>query len=185
MFFFVSSGFKSQTVIVFSETNLEPLPNVQVISEKTGISIQTDQKGRFDLSSFIPGDVITFKHQSFVITTIEQEVIVERGYKIYLLEKVIEIGEVVISANKWEQDKAEIPNEILTITPRLIGFSNSQTSADLLEHSGQIFVQRSQLGGGSPMIRGFAANSVFDCIGWHSDEQCYFQKRKPAGYNPN
>jgi len=35
-----------------------------------------------------------------------------------------------------------------------------QTSADLLEKSGEIFVQKSQLGGGSPMIRGFSANRI-------------------------
>jgi len=39
-------------------------------------------------------------------------------------------------------------------------FSNPQTAADLLENSGQVYVQKSQLGGGSPMIRGFATNRL-------------------------
>ncbi|MFC2118231.1 TonB-dependent receptor plug domain-containing protein, partial [Bacteroidota bacterium] len=34
------------------------------------------------------------------------------------------------------------------------------TSADLIGASEQVFIQKSQLGGGSPMIRGFAANSI-------------------------
>jgi hemoglobin/transferrin/lactoferrin receptor protein len=37
---------------------------------------------------------------------------------------------------------------------------NPQTSADLLANSGHVFVQKSQLGGGSPMIRGFSTNRV-------------------------
>lgn len=37
---------------------------------------------------------------------------------------------------------------------------NPQTNADILEHSGEVFVQRSQFGGGSPVIRGFEANRI-------------------------
>ena len=33
-------------------------------------------------------------------------------------------------------------------------------TGDLLASSGEVFVQKSQLGGGSPMLRGFAANSI-------------------------
>ena len=36
----------------------------------------------------------------------------------------------------------------------------TQTSADLLQNSGTVFVQKSQLGGGSPVIRGFEASRV-------------------------
>ncbi|MEO0526875.1 MAG: TonB-dependent receptor, partial [Bacteroidota bacterium] len=43
---------------------------------------------------------------------------------------------------------------------RTIEFTNPQTSADLLQNSGKVFVQKSQLGGGSPLIRGFATNRV-------------------------
>src|SRR5699024_7134498 len=39
-------------------------------------------------------------------------------------------------------------------------FTSPQTSADLLKNSGQIYIQKSQLGGGSPMIRGFATNRL-------------------------
>ena len=48
----------------------------------------------------------------------------------------------------------------MSIAPETVAFDNPQTSADLLANSGQVFVQKSQLGGGSPIIRGFAANSV-------------------------
>lgn len=72
--------------------------------------------------------------------------------------KVLE--EVVISFNKWEQKINEIPNKITKITKANILRGNPQTAADLLSQSGAVFVQKSQLGGGSPMIRGFATNRV-------------------------
>ena len=41
-----------------------------------------------------------------------------------------------------------------------VQLQNPQTSADLIGFSGEVFIQKSQLGGGSPMIRGFATNRV-------------------------
>jgi hemoglobin/transferrin/lactoferrin receptor protein len=67
---------------------------------------------------------------------------------------------VVIAANKWEQKLNEVPNKITKITQRDIAFNNPQTSADMLLQTGAVFVQKSQLAGGSPMIRGFATNRV-------------------------
>src|SRR5699024_3214776 len=58
----------------------------------------------------------------------------------------------------------EIPQRITRIDKREVQFKNPQTSADLLQSSGKVFVQKSQLGGGSPMIRGFAANSVLIAV---------------------
>ncbi len=51
------------------------------------------------------------------------------------------------------------------ILPRKkIEFLNQVTSAALLEQTGNVFVQKSQGGGGSPVIRGFEANKVLIVI---------------------
>jgi hypothetical protein len=63
------------------------------------------------------------------------------------------LKELVVSANKWEQDINEVSGTIARTSQSLIQFQNPQTSADLLTLSGKVFVQKSQLGGGSPMIR--------------------------------
>ncbi|HKJ79130.1 MAG TPA: TonB-dependent receptor, partial [Prolixibacteraceae bacterium] len=47
-----------------------------------------------------------------------------------------------------------------TIREADIQNSNPQTTADLLGSKGGVFIQKSQMGGGSPMIRGFSANRV-------------------------
>ncbi len=69
-------------------------------------------------------------------------------------------AKVVISGNKWEQKQNEVPNKIIKITTRDIALNNPQTAADMLNHTGAIYIQKSQLAGGSPMIRGFATNRV-------------------------
>lgn len=73
-------------------------------------------------------------------------------------EKTLEV--VIISVNKWEQKLNEVPNKIVKINKGDVLKNNPQTSADLLGQSGSVFIQKSQLGGGSPMIRGFATNRV-------------------------
>ncbi len=143
-----------------NETNLEPILNVLVFSTVSVVSDQTNAKGTIDFTIFTPNDIINFQHPSYQRERFTYQDIVDKKYKIYLKERIIEIGEVVISANKWEEDKSELPNEITSINPRQIEFRNPQNAADMLESSGQVFVQKSQLGGGSPMIRGFAANAV-------------------------
>ena len=75
-----------------------------------------------------------------------------------LYEKTMEA--VTISANKRPQHLNEVPNKITKITRTQIIHNNPQTAADLLAQSGTVFMQKSQLGGGSPMIRGFATNRV-------------------------
>lgn len=72
----------------------------------------------------------------------------------------INLQEVFVSFNKWEQNTKEIPNMIEKVNLRDARLRNPQTTADLLGQIGSVFIQKSQLGGGSPMIRGFATNRV-------------------------
>jgi hemoglobin/transferrin/lactoferrin receptor protein len=59
-----------------------------------------------------------------------------------------------------EQNLNEVPNRIVKISLKNLRMQNPQTMADALGTTGDVFIQKSQLGGGSPMIRGFATNRV-------------------------
>jgi hemoglobin/transferrin/lactoferrin receptor protein len=72
----------------------------------------------------------------------------------------VDLSEIVVSANRWEQNLLEVPNKVSTINLSLIKFQSPQTAADLLGLSNAVYIQKSQLGGGSPMIRGFATNRI-------------------------
>ncbi len=75
-----------------------------------------------------------------------------------------ELDQIVVSALRWQQSRHEQPRRIITITPQRARFQNPQTTADLLGISGEVFIQKSQLGGGSPMIRGCATNRLLYAI---------------------
>ena len=72
--------------------------------------------------------------------------------------KTVTLGEVVISANKVEETKRTIAQQVQVLNSKQITASQSQTTADLIAGTGNVYIQKSQLGGGSVTIRGFEAN---------------------------
>lgn len=72
----------------------------------------------------------------------------------------ITLDETVISANKKEEQKKRVAQQTQVLTGNEISATQSQTTADLLQQTGNVAVQKSQLGGGSPCIRGFEANRI-------------------------
>ena len=75
-------------------------------------------------------------------------------------QDTLQLNEVVVSASRFGELKRTVPFQIEQIKAKDIAFRNTQTTADLLSNSGQVFVQKSQAGGGSPVLRGFEANRI-------------------------
>jgi hemoglobin/transferrin/lactoferrin receptor protein len=70
------------------------------------------------------------------------------------------MDEVVLSASKFAENRKNIAQKIDVISARSIALTNAQNTGDLLINTGKIFVQKSQQGGSSPVIRGFEASRV-------------------------
>ncbi|MDH3710474.1 MAG: TonB-dependent receptor [Cyclobacteriaceae bacterium] len=151
---------QAQVVTVIDQETLQPIENVLIYNQSQTLSYHTDYFGKSTEAQFKEDELVTFSHPSYEEYTVLWGTLTESGYEIRIRERIIQIDELVVSANRWEQDKKEIPHKIVSISPKSIEFSNPQTTADMLAQTSQVFVQKSQLGGGSPIIRGFAANSV-------------------------
>jgi len=150
----------AQTVKVVDGTNLQPVENVYIFNNDRNKMTSTNAKGEAALDAFAPTDTLNFQHPGYVVLTLTFKQVQQQDFKVQLVERSIVLDKIYVSASKREQDVTEIPQRIAQISQDQIMFNNPQTSADLLQQSGKVFVQKSQLGGGSPMIRGFAANSV-------------------------
>ncbi len=162
---FVSINYSySQTVTVVDGEDRRPLADVS-LTNKTGTKfIYTNRSGKADISTFGVRDVICFHHFTFERICLSIDEIKKSGFEIKLKRKLFATEEFVISANRWEQNKSEVPNKITSVLKPIAELHNPQTAADLLAISGEVFIQKSQLGGGSPMIRGFATNRVLIVI---------------------
>ena len=74
--------------------------------------------------------------------------------------KYVQLNEVVFSANKFAEKKKNIAQKIDVISRSYIARMNAQNTGDLLMSTGNVFVQKSQQGGSSPVVRGFEASRV-------------------------
>lgn len=70
------------------------------------------------------------------------------------------LDEVIISSVKFPEKKKNIVQKIEVITESNIKKANAQNTGDLLQSTGNVFVQKSQQGGSSPLIRGFEASRI-------------------------
>lgn len=157
LFYFSISA--QETTVLDADTR-EPISNVAIYNLDRSKTALSDFDGKTDLSVFDAKERITFKHLSYQIRKSTRAQIARQNGRIYMVMKAEQLDEVVMSVSKWEQQKKDVPHKITLIDAREIAFSNPQTAADLLQNSGKVFVQKSQLGGGSPLIRGFATNRL-------------------------
>ncbi len=157
---FIGIKINAQTIKVLNKSNLQAVPYVVIYNQNRTQIALTNLNGEANLSGFSKNDTLFFQHTSFKKLALPYNKVVKLSNGILLSESVINVDEILISANKWEQKRNEIPNKIVSIKQDEIQFNNPQTSADLLEQSNEVFVQKSQMAGGSPMIRGFATNAV-------------------------
>ncbi len=74
--------------------------------------------------------------------------------------KEVKLNEVTLSATRFPENTRNVAQQIQILNAKKIQFLNQQTAAEMLTHTGNVLVQKSQLGGGSPIIRGFEANKV-------------------------
>ena len=156
--FFVFSEAHTQDVKVIGSASGEPVFGVSVHTPNQKKMVMGNRSGVADLSGFEANDTLIFRHTAYhPVTTLKKDI--KEGV-IRLESKTFIMRDVSVTVSKWEQNQDEIPQQILSITPDDVARVNPQTTADLLDQTGQVFVQKSQLGGGSPMIRGFAANRV-------------------------
>lgn len=149
-----------QTLTVREVVTHDPVPNVSVTWPGASRIALTDEHGQVEIGLMAKNDVLVLSHPSFETMSFEGAQTSDKPVVVYIREKVVQIDEVVVTAERWKQDRANIPDEVVMISSRDVVFNNPQTSADMLAQTGKVFMQKSQLGGGSPMVRGFAANSV-------------------------
>jgi hemoglobin/transferrin/lactoferrin receptor protein len=75
-------------------------------------------------------------------------------------KKQVDLEEVVVSSSNFIEKKRNIAQKIDIISSKTIAQNNAQNTGDLLINTGKVFVQKSQQGGSSPVLRGFEASRV-------------------------
>jgi hemoglobin/transferrin/lactoferrin receptor protein len=138
----------------------ERIPFVTVFSSDQKRSAIGNSDGEVDLSVFTSSDSLIIRSIAYKALLTSLDNLASQNYQILLEPSSQKMETIVVSASKFKQRKKDIPQKIIAVDSDEVIFNNPQTSADLLNQTGQVFVQKSQQGGGSPMIRGFSTNRL-------------------------
>ncbi len=145
--------------VIDFETKL-PINNCIIYGEENISFVSTDKNGKANLAIFGSNEIISFNHLSYIEVDRLKRQLVDSDYIIYLHKKSESLNEVVLSVSRKKESLSRIAEHVDISQIEEIKRLSPQTSADLLAKLPGIKVQKSQAGGGSPVLRGMEANRI-------------------------
>jgi hemoglobin/transferrin/lactoferrin receptor protein len=153
------SSIAQQVRVLERGTNL-PIENVTIYNDADGSYVFTDRNGFADLSGFADTSLLSFNHLSYIGFKIMKRELAVVEYQVSLTKRAEQLDEVVLSASRSKEKRSRIAEQVAVTSAAEIKMLAPQTSADLLAEMPGVRVQKSQFGGGSPVLRGMEANRV-------------------------
>jgi len=158
IFLSVNFAFLAQQEIrLTSSYNLDPVrfAIIEVGAEKVRTDVYGLAKYNFQIV-----DTLFISHPDFEPLAYPTVQLKAGVTEILLTSTVQTYSEYVVEPLPWQQGESEYPGYIQVLKPKDIELANPQTSADLLAVGDQVYIQKSQFGGGSPMLRGLSTNRI-------------------------
>lgn len=135
-----------------------PVP-AAVIQNNAGTARMTDLEGRLELDSLIrQGDTLEIRSLGFGTRSMAMPA-EALDMEVQLAPESVNIAEVVVAVTEPTRT-ALGATTVSHLSASTIAREVPSNAATLLWNSGQVMVQQSQQGGGSPILRGFEANRI-------------------------
>ena len=150
-----------QEALVLDGVSGYPLEGVALYDTSKTKAVLTDIDGKAPLNIFSLNDSITVQLYGFEILKIKlgtQEL--ENGVTLTLNSKDQTLDEVILSVARNASARKQIAEKVAVIDAKTIELQRPATGAELVSLSPGVRIQKSQGGGGSPVIRGFEANRI-------------------------
>ncbi len=152
---FAQSYSNPQNIIV-SDINGNPIPNVFIFSQTH--QVLTNEDGTVTIT-ITENNEIFFQHIGYTTTSFTLEELQATGFNIILENKENYLKEIEL-VGRTGKKKREIFQELETIKLSDMPLNLAQSTPELLENNSGVFMQKTQMGGGSPVVRGFEANRL-------------------------
>lgn len=157
--FYSITSFAQKIKVLDEETGF-PISDVAIYNKSLSISTVTDSNGIADLSDFNERDILIISHVSYTTINTSFTNLKNSKFVVKMIKKTAQLDEIVLSVFKKAEKFTRIAEQTIAITKEDILKESPQTSADLLASIPGIKVQKSQFGGGSPVLRGMESNRV-------------------------
>jgi hemoglobin/transferrin/lactoferrin receptor protein len=161
--FFPTDNVNDYPIQILDGENNEPLIGATVINitqnPKGDEGTVTDIDGKTALKNPAHRDQFRISYLGYATQSFYFFEIREKYKGVIKLYPGVAIILPVLVTGRKDQATEEIAYEIQRVGSKEIASSNAQNSADILLNAG-VYVQKSQMGGGSPILRGFEGNRV-------------------------
>lgn len=147
----------AQKITVLDKETGKPIRNVNVFTESGKLNVYTDASGMVEINGVSDDEWVYFSHISYALWQLRKSKI---GRVVYLKKGSEQLDEVVLSVFKSQAKRKRVAEQVAVLTQVDIQQLSPQTSADLLANVPGVKVQKSQFGGGSPVLRGMESNRV-------------------------
>lgn len=138
--------------------NQEVLPYVEVYTSDFEFSTLSDEEGKVVIPQKIKdSQTIVFNFLGYQQQTFKKAELSENPIVILVEGLVLE---EVLMVGRTDNQSRDLPGKVESINTKIFALTNPQTAADALGQHADVYIQRSQMGGGSPVVRGFEANKV-------------------------
>ncbi|MFY0643759.1 MAG: TonB-dependent receptor [Bacteroidia bacterium] len=150
---------ESQTVKVVDQ-DLFPINEVQIASNGNLLGY-TDSNGDVWLPlDSLKEQSLVFIHQSYHPKIMSHFQLTQNEYIVVLYLKTGTISPIRVSSGRVKRLRTDLASTTERLKSKDIVFFQPQSAADLIGAGEKVYIQKSQMGGGSPMIRGFATNRI-------------------------
>ena len=150
----------SQVITIKDNETQKPIELVTLTSTNPDAFTTTNAAGQADISAFKDSEKIAIRCLGYKTVSKSYGELEKDAFTVRLILTGISLDEVVISANRFEEKQRNIVQKIQVLRSSELQQINQTSMADVVATSGNIMVQKSQQGGGSPIIRGFETNKV-------------------------
>lgn len=156
-------SFAQDLLILDKNTNL-PISEVSISVPGTPTNRSTDANGKASLNGFPKTGKIWITKENYISLAFAWSDLEQGQFTVYLSTKEVILEDAVISANRWKVNLEDVAEKVRRLDQSSLLIRNPSNMADWIGSSGEVFIQKSQMGGGSPMIRGFSANRLLYAV---------------------
>ena len=149
-----------QSITIIDAFTQRPLEEVMVVNQNKERYSSSDVNGKIGLEQFDASDMLTFQLMGYETLLLSLKEIKERENVIALFLDEKQLEEIVLSVARTAEQSRKIAEKVSVIGQKSIASQSPTTGADLLLLAPSVRLQKSQGGGGSPVLRGFEANRV-------------------------
>ncbi len=158
--FLLSFQLLAQRITLLDIENDNPVEFARILSKKPEASVITNINGQADISEMSGSDSIVIRAMGYIEQVTSFERITQQGFVVYLTPLSLITTPTYVNAPRVDVANKDVPARVSIFTAEDVSIINPQTTADLLGATGEVYIQKSQQGGGSPMIRGFSTNRL-------------------------